>query len=871
MKNRRSALSKFTDFCLSFFIDEIMRESILDDMETRYAGNKENKGPFLSGMIWICKLMLIMQAFAVKSIIWRTVMFKNYMKVTMRNIKRNRGYSFINIAGLAFGIACTIMILLWVKDELSYDRFHEKSDRIFRIVFSTSNDGTPTNANGSFGVGPALKKDFPEIIETVRIRKMGQNVKRYIGYKEKKFYESRFFFCEPSIFTVFDFPLIKGDPESALNEPNSIVLTEETAKKYFGNEDPIGKTLESDPYNDGELMLFRITGIARNVPRNSHFHFDFLASYNSQHEDTDSFNGIYQHSTYVLLNAKSSAGILNDKLLDFLHRNWREDPWYSISLQPLLDIHLHSRLKSEIEPVGNILYVYIFTAIALFVLIIACINFMNLSTAYAVKRAKEVGIRKVVGARKNQLVQQYLGESILLSIFSALAAMVIVILALPQLNRLADKSFSLSLLTNPLLILSMTALVLAVGFFSGIYPAFFLSAFKPINSLKSRASRSTSGAVLQKGLIVFQFALSIGIIFSTLIVLQQMSFIRSRHLGYDREQVMVIPLNKDLRQSYEGFRDELLRTAGIENMTTSSYVPTKGSMHNNFRFEGREDYIGQVVYFVGKEFVGTYGLELIAGKNIHTPISSKNTSEFLVSEATVHEAGYGSPQEAVGKSLSFNNPFGAQYKGNIVGVVKDINIYSLHRTPYAISYMVTPIEDHNYLSLRIRPQNLSDTIARIRKTWGEMVPNYPLDYFFLDASFEQMHAADKKMSEIFSVFSILAVFIACMGIFGLAAHTAEQKTKEIGVRKILGASTPSLYLLLSGEFLKWVVLANLIAWPVAYFAMHKWLQNFAFRILIGWEVFLISGGTALVISLITVSFQSIKASTANPVDSLRYE
>jgi len=866
MNNRRSVLSKLTHLFLSLFTDEVMRETILEDMEYRYACNKENKSPFFSGLIWICKLILILHTFALKSIIWRTVMFKNYMKVTLRNIKKNRGYSFINIAGLAVGIACTIIILLWVQDELSYDRFHENADRIHRVVFSTSNDGLPTNANGSFGVGPALKKDFPEVIETVRIRKMGQNVKRYIGYKDKKFYESRFFFCEPSIFTVFDFPLIKGDPGTALNDPNSIVLTEETAKKYFGNEDPIGKIIESDPYNNGELMLFRITGITRNVPRSSHVHFDFLASYNSQKEDTDSFNGFYQHSTYVLLNSNSSVESLNDKLLDFLHRNWREDPWYTISFQPLLDIHLHSRLRSEIEPVGNILYVYIFTAIALFVLMIACINFMNLSTASAVKRSKEVGIRKVVGARKNQLVHQYLGESILLSCFSALAAIFIVILVLPQFNRLADKSITLFSLANPAFMLGTAAIVLVVGIISGIYPAFFLSAFKPINSITRRTARSASGTLLRKGLVIFQFALSIGIIFSTLIVHKQMKYIRSRHLGYDKEQIMVIPLNKDLRQNYEGFRDELLRYAGIDNTATSSYVPTKGSMHFSFRFEGNEESIGQVVYYIDKEFAATYGLELIAGKNIYNPISKEGSSEFLVSELTVQEAGYSSPQEAVGKSLSVD-----PYDGHITGVVKDINIYSLHQVPYAISYMITPIEDHNYLSIRMLPQNLSGKISYIQKTWQEMVPNYPLDYFFLDASFEQMHAADKKMSELFSVFSILAIFVACMGLFGLAAHTAEQKTKEIGVRKILGASTPSLYLLLSREFLKWVALANLIAWPVAYFAMHKWLQNFAFRVMIGWELFLISGSVALAISLITVSFQSIKATTANPVDSLRYE
>jgi putative ABC transport system permease protein len=781
-------------------------------------------------------------------------------------MKKHKGYTFINIAGLAVGIACTILIFLWVKDELSYDRFHENADRIYRVVASTSDDGVPTNANGSFGVGPALKKDFSEIIETVRIRKMGQNVKRYIGYKDKKFYESRFFFAEPTIFTVFDFPLIKGDPTTALDDPNSIVLTEAMAKKYFGNEDPIGKIIEADPYNDGELMLFRITGIAKNTPSHSHFHFDFIASYRSQKDDTDNLDGFYQHFTYVLLNSKTSAESVDNKLLDFLHRNWREDPWYTISLQPLLDIRLHSTLRSEIEPTGNILYIYIFTAIALFVLMIACINFMNLTTACAVKRAKEVGIRKVVGARKNQLIHQFLGESLLLSIFSALASICAVILVLHLFNRLTGKEITLISLAHPSFVSGVAATVLAVGFIAGIYPAFFLSAFQPMHSFKYRTAFSSSRSKLRKGLVVFQFALSIGIIIATMVVHKQMKYIQSRNLGYDREQILVIPVNKDLRQNYEGIRNELLKYPGIENCATSSYVPTRGSAHMPFRFEGQEDDLSQVIYLVDMEFVSTFGLELLAGKNVQHPISKDRASEFLVSKLTIQEAGYSSPQEAIGKGVNFR-----EYKGHIVGVVNDINIYSLHRVPYAISYMVTSIKDHNYLSIRILPQNIQETIGHIQKVWQTMVPSYPLDYFFLDTSFEQMHISDKKMSEIFSAFSTLAIFVACMGLFGLATYTAEQKTKEIGVRKVLGASASSIYVLLSQEFLKWVALANIIAWPAAYYAMHKWLQNFAFRISIGWEIFLVSGGVALVISVLTVSLQSIKATTTNPVDSLRYE
>ncbi|UCE22695.1 MAG: ABC transporter permease [Candidatus Aminicenantes bacterium] len=780
-------------------------------------------------------------------------MFKNHLKIAFRNVGRNKAYSFINISGLAIGMACCILILLWVQDELSYDRFHEKADRIHRVVFSSSDENTlPTNANGSFGVGPALKRDFPEIIETVRIRKMGIGVKVYIGHKDKKFYEERFFFAEPSIFTVFDFPLIQGDPATALNEPNTIVLSREMAEKYFGDEDPLGQTVEADPYNDGEIMQFRITGIVQNVPRNSHIHFNFLASYISQKDDTNDFSGFWQHYTYVLLDQNTSAESLNPKFLAFLHRHWKKDPWYTISLQPLLDIHLHSRLRSEVEPTGNILYVYVFTAIAVFVLVIACINFMNLTTARSIKRAKEVGIRKVVGAQKNQLIRQFLGESLLLSVLSALMAICIVMMTLPLFNRIAVKDISLNSIINPWLILGMIAIALAVGILAGIYPAFVLSSFQPMHSLKSRMVHSFSGVLLRKGLVIFQFTLSIGIIFATLIAHKQMFYIQSRNLGYDKEQIIVIRLNKDLRKNYEAFRNELLTNPGIENSTTSSYVPTRGSGHLSLQFEGRDDPLSQVIYFVDEEFIRTYGIKLLAGKNIRLsipeegaseflaagkdidlPVSEESLSEFLVSERTVQEAGYSSPLEAVGKGAVFVSRF----KGHIVGVVSDINIYSLHRQPYSITYMITPIQYHNYLSIRILPRNISEAIDYIGKTWKKIIPNYPLDYFFLDASFEQMHLADKKLGEIFSVFSVLAILVACMGLFGLATYTGEQKTKEIGIRKVLGASTFNIYLLLSRDFLKWVALANILAWPVAYYAMHRWLQSFAFRASIGWEIF----------------------------------
>ncbi|MBN1273556.1 MAG: ABC transporter permease [Candidatus Aminicenantes bacterium] len=841
-------------------------EAFIGDIEELFHDRAERQGNWRSRRWYWREILKSIPQFIKESIRWRTTMLSNTFKIVFRNIKKQKGYFLINIAGLAIGMTSAIFIFLWVRDELSYDRFHKNADRIYRVVFSTSEDGSPTNANGSFGVGPALKRDFPEVVETVRIRKMGQGVKRYVGYKEKKFYERRFFFAEPSLFSVFDFPLVKGDPVSALTEPNSIVLTEKTAKKYFGSNDPMGQMMEADPYNDGELMLFRVTGIAKDVPPQSHFHFDFLASYCSLKEDTESFSGFYQHFTYVLLNDKSSAEFLNPKLLSFIHRNWRKDPWYTISLQPLLDIRLHSRLRSEIEPTGNILYVYVFTAIALFVLVIACINFMNLTTARALNRAKEVGIRKVAGARKNQLVQQFLAEAFILSLFAVSIAVLIVFLVLPVFNNLTGKNIPFSSLGTPVFLLGTAAAALIVGFFSGIYPAFFLSSFRPSSVLKSGPFSLASGTMLRKGLVVFQFFLSIGIIFSTLIVQKQIKFIQSRNLGYDKEQILVISLNKDLRQNYEAFRNELLKHPNIENTTTSSYVPTRGSAHLTFHFQDNEDDLSQVVYFVDKEFTSTYGLKILAGKNIHRSLTEEGSLAILVSELTTREAGYSSPQEAVGKSFTFE-----EYKGFIAGVVNDINIYSLHRLPHAITYLITPRTIHNYLSLRIRSHNISATITDLQKTWREMIPNYPLDYFFLDESFENMHLSDKKMSEVFSVFTILAVLVACMGLFGLATYTAQQKTKEIGVRKVLGASILSIYFLLSRKFLTWVILASFVACPAAYFFMNKWLQNFAFRTKIALEIFLVSAGLALAVSLLTVSTQSLRAATANPADSLRYE
>ena len=795
-------------------------------------------------------------------------LLRSNARISVRRMLRQKTFSLINIGGLALGIACSLLIFLWVRDERSYDRFHANADRIFRVVFSSSDDGdpAPTNANGSRGVGPALKKDFPEVLETVRVQKMEGNPKRYVGYKDKKFYEPRFFFAEESLLTVFDFPLVRGDAATALKEPGSVVLTEETARKYFGAEDPIGKTIEVDPENDGTIVPFRITGVAKDVPRASHFHFDILASYSSLREDTGSFDGFQQHYTYALLKDSGSAAALTPRLTDFLKRNWRADPWYRISFQPLTSIHLRSGLRSEIEPVGSALYVTIFSAIALAVLLIACINFMNLATARSAQRAKEVGVRKAVGAPRSRLVRQFLGEAMSVSLAATTAAVLTILAVLPLFNRLSGKSLTAGELATPGFLLSAAAVAVVVGLVSGLYPAIVLSSLRPGQALKAKSASSGSRVFLRRALVIFQFTLSVGIVCSAWVIRDQMRFIQSGNVGFDRDQVLVIPLNKDLRRNFESFRAELMKNPAIENASSSSFVPTSGSAHYNFDFEGGAEGQTQVVYMVDSEFFATYGIKLRAGRLPGRPSSGENSQDVLVSETSVREAGYASPAEAVGKGVRIE-----EFRGVIAGVVDDINIYSLHRPAYPIAYLIRPIDRLNYLSVRFRSAAVPDALAHLRKTWLSMIPSYPLDYSFLDENFEQLHLAEKRMKDLFSVFAFLAVAISCLGLFGLAAFTVEQKTKEIGVRKVLGASDTGLFLVLSKGLLGWVLLANLAAWPAAFFVMQYWLRGFAYRTSIHWWIFPLSAVLALTVAALTVGSQAFRAARANPVDSLRYE
>ena len=797
-------------------------------------------------------------------------MIKHYLMTALRNIKKHKGYSSINVIGMAIGMACCLLIVLYIQDELSYDTFHAHADRLFRVVISTSRDGKPTNATSTFATGPAMKQDFPEVIDFTRIRKMGQNARIYIGHGDRQYYEDRFFFADPSIFTVFTFPLLRGDPAKALSEPDSIVITESMADKYFGQENPIGQTLETDPYNSGEMMVFQVTGIAQNVPDNSHFHFDFLASFANQKEDQTSFSGLRQHYTYVLIQDASQAVQLESRLPDFIQRHVGENSWYSIHLQPLSKIRLHSRLRSEIEPTGNMASVHIFSIVAVFVLLIACLNYITLSTARSLKRAKEVGLRKVVGAQRKQLMGQFLGESLLVSFLGGLLAFLLTALLLPLFNAVADKRVALHFLTGIMPLASLTGIVSIVGIVSGFYVSFVLSGLTPLQVLKGGTLSGGRKGKLREGMVIGQFFLATVLIVGALTAHKQMRFIQTHNTGYDRDQILVIPLNKEARTQYAALRHEMMMVPAIRNTTTSSSVPTRGSMHESVSFEGNDQNLTPVLYFVDKEFIDTYGIQIPSGKDFIHETPRRTDAEILVSIRAVIEAGYSTPEEALGKRVQWQSRDG-EYNGTITGVINDMNLYSFHRGAYPMILLVTPIQHHNFLSLRLDASRYGETLTSIRSVWKQLIPGYPMDYFFLDDSFEALHRADNRLGDIFRYFSITAILVACLGLFGLVVFSAEQKTKEIGIRKVLGASAFQIYALLSRDYLKWVCLGNIVAWPIAYYAMHKWLQGFAFRTRIGGGIFLLSIGIALLISIFTISFQSLRAARTNPVDSLHYE
>ncbi|RRQ50391.1 ABC transporter permease [Maribacter algicola] len=799
-------------------------------------------------------------------------MFKNYIKIAWRNLLKNKGYSAINIGGLAIGMTCFLLIAMFIKNELSYDSYHEKGNRIYRVVHHSSADNIQDRwIWGNAPVGPALKSDFPEVVEKVQFSGRDDVL---LEYNERSFQESNCFYMDPTVFDVFTWPLISGNPKTALEAPYSIVLTESTAKKYFGNEDPMGKTIKGvgGRANDG---VYTVTGVMKDVPANSHFSFDVLMSmssfYQTRPEIFDSW-GYVDFYTYFLVDENFDQQAFQSKIPAFLESNRPEEYdeyFYDLSFEPLSEAYLQSEAARQPGITGSLSNIYIFAIIGLFILIIACINFMNLATARSLERAKEVGIRKVIGANKKGLVYQFLGESLTMVFLASVLGIALVFLCLPAMRTITGKPFLTEEIFDSSTVLLYAGMAFIIGLLSGSYPAFVLSSFKPSSVLKGVFRTSQNGNRLRKGLVIFQFSLSIALIASTVIVYFQLGFMLDKNLGFDREQQLVIDFNWDgeVLDNMETIKSEFMELPEVVSVAGSrtvpgSHFPAAGTSIQTQ--EGQMKNFDPFLYEIDFDFIPHYEIEVVAGRPYSREFVTDSTQAMVVNEAAAKSFGYADPQKIVGKRFE---QWGRE--GTIIGVVKDFNYLSLHQkvAPLTMRYS----QYGKYLSLKVKSDNIQQAISNIENKWAELAPHRPFLYSFLDQSFNQQYEADFKFKNLFTIFSFLAILIACLGLLGLATYSAVQRTKEIGVRKVLGAEVSSIALLLSKDFLKLVLLAILIATPFSWYAMNKWLNDYAYQIDIQWWVFALSGGIALAIAIATVSFQAIKAARANPVKSLRTE
>jgi putative ABC transport system permease protein len=798
-------------------------------------------------------------------------MLSNYLKMTIRSISKHKGYTFLNLLGLAIGMACCILILLFVQDELSFDQYHLKKDRIHRLVIEGEVAGTLSSlALAPFAAPPAFKDEIPEVESFVRMLRLGRQ--QPIGYQEKTYEERGIFLADETFFQIFSYEFLAGDPDTALDDPGSVVITEEVALRIFGDEDPIGKILEFTPVKN-----IHVKGVIKDVPRNSHFRFNYMISFKSL---TDrQMQGLEQWLSisgwgYLLLQEGADPAAVQAKFPEIVEKNTGEDARkFGISLnyflQKLTDIHLRSNRQGEIEANGNITYVYVFSAIALFILLIACINFMNLSTARSANRAREVGLRKVFGAQRKNLIGQFLAESIVLALTGLILAVLLAVLALPVFNTFAGKEMSAAVLIKGVMVAGMLFLIVFTGLLAGSYPAFFLSGFQPVAVFRGVLSKGSRGSLLRKILVVFQFTISIALIAGTGVVLDQIDFLKNKDLGFDKDQMMVTLVQMPTtRKNFKAVKAELLQNPNIRHVSFSSGVPTRGGELRLMIPEGKADTetFDMIVMRGDFDFIETYGIEIIAGRNYSQEFSTDASAAYIINETAARKFGW-SPEEAVDKKLRFAEG----RPGQIIGVVKDFHFQSLSE---AIDPITIIIDEQNlaFASLKLNTQDESDIIAYVKDKWESVEQGREFDYFFIDEEFRALYSSEERLSDILSFFALLAIFVACLGLFGLASFTAEQRTKEIGIRKVLGANVQNIVFHLSKEFVRWVVFANLIAWPTAYFVMRSyWLADFPYRIDPRVLTFILAGIISLLIAVLTVSFQVVRAAVSNPIDSLRYE
>jgi len=804
-------------------------------------------------------------------------MLKHQFIIAIRNIMRNMNYSIINIGGLAIGLASFIFIILYINDELKYDKFHEEADHIYRVNrFYNSNDVHEDAATLSFPAGPTLQFDYPDMVEKVVRIFNNFSDQTFFEYRMEennilKFNESGFCFADSSLFEIFTFYFLEGNAATALDRPNTMVITKSIAKKYFGDKSALGKVLRME---EADVLNFEITGVVEDIPSQSHIDFNMFASMGTfrqlgdgQLPQTWVWNPCW---TYILLHEGISPDLLDDRMPDFYLDHYPDlsNQDVTLYLQPLTDIHLRSHHDYEMHPNSNYIYIYILSAIAAIVLILACINFMNLTTANSACRAREIGIKKVFGSSKKKLTIQFLGETILLSFLALIIAAVLVELLLPGFNNFTGKSISHSFILAPESILFAILLATVVGVIAGLYPAVFLASFKPLRILKGNLSGGAKSGLARKILVVFQFAISIALIIGTLLVFNQLTFIRKADLGFKRDQIILIPTVGDVARNYRTFKEELLKNHDIKYVTGMEDI--LGVNHNTraVTIEGldEEQQYWYPMFMVRHDFVEAFDIEIVEGRSFSEEILSDTMNAIMINETMAKNLGW-TNQEAIGKRIQSDGD------ERVIGVFKDFHILSLHNpiNNFILDLFRREGPLIRYVAIRVNSTNYPKLLEDIEQKWNTIASTRPFEYSFLDDELNNLYKDEDKFGKFSVILTILALIIASLGLIGLTSFLAEQKTKEIGIRRVLGASVPSVIKLLSNEFILLVLFANLIAWPLAWFFINRWLQNFHQRIDINWALFILAAGITLALSLLITSYRAIRVSARNPADTLRYE
>ena len=845
------------EWILKKIANEEDNRAIVGDFEEEYKETARSKGILWASLHYWLVLLISLPSFISSYLYWRIVMFSNYLKITFRNIRRYKGYSFINIAGLSIGIFLFLLIIVFVKNEFSYDRFNENFHRIYRVGSSIN----PTSM--APGVAKGIAESLPDVEKVTRARIMGDY---YLSYTPSDKTGSRKTFKIPNVrwadftfFDIFSLEMISGDPKTALADPASLVLTESLAASIFGQEDPVGKSVLINSTYDA-----KITGVIKD-PKNFHLDFDALASYISLSQRDKESLDFWNTPTYILLPETHHQASIERQITE-LFRERIEDryPGAEFFLTPLKDIYFGIGSGKH----GSRQTAYIFLAVAFFVLLIACVNFVNLSTARASVRAKEVGLRKVVGSNRGHLITQFLGESLLFTVLAFLISVVMVALFLPSFNTLIEEQLTLSGAFDLWMIIGLVVGIIFVGTAAGLYPAFYLSAFHPSAILKGEKTKGKKSILFRRILIVFQFAISVVLIIGTITVFKQLQFMKNQDLGFQKEHVVLFDLKGNARRRQDEFRQKLLQYPSIQNVSFSQGFPGRIYNYESFDREGGRQ--GFAVFTVDPDYFDVYGFELAQGRLFSWNQKTDMYDKCIMNEAAVKAFGLDSPVGTIFKHNRWQASSFPRKQVEVIGVVKDFHYVSLHQPIEPLVFSWNP----GWLwmgNVRLSSSNIQGSISHIEKIWEEMVPEFPFEYVFLDERFDRQYKRDERFGQIFNYFAGLGIFIAALGLFGLASFMAEQRTKEIGVRKVLGATVGKIIVLLSKEFVKWVVVANVIAWPAAYFIMNKWLENFAYRTQINGLIFVVSGCLALFVALATVFFKSLRAATANPVDSLRYE